>query len=112
MTGKGKGKGSKGKGAGAVVQAGAEAGAVVQARPRGGRRPGAGRRPAGEAPRIHPLTVKVSEAELGAVKRLASEAGLTPSAWLWGLVRAALDAQPQPLHAAPSEPNPSEGVPF
>ncbi len=111
MTGKGKGK-SKG----AVVQARAEAGAVVQARPRGGRRPGAGRRPAVEAaPRIHPLTVKVSEAELVNVKRLASEAGLTPSAWLWGLVRAALDAQgqpTQPLHAAPSEPDPSEGVPF
>jgi hypothetical protein len=61
------------------------------------------------------LTVKVSEAELVNVKRLASEAGLTPSAWLWGLVRAALDAQgqpTQPLHAAPSEPDPSEGVPF
>ena len=58
----------------------------------GGRREGAGRRAAGEAPRTAALSVKVSEAELVKARALAERAGVPLGVWAYERIKAALDA--------------------
>ena len=58
----------------------------------GGRREGAGRRAAGEAPRKATLSVKVSEAELVKARALADGLGVPVGVWAYERIKAALDA--------------------
>lgn len=59
---------------------------------RGGRRPGAGRKAAGEAPRVAHVTAKLTRAELERVEALAHAEGLPVATWAYRALRAALDA--------------------
>lgn len=64
----------------------------VEPSKRGGRRPGAGRKAAGEAPRVAHVTAKLTRAELERVEALAHAEGLPVATWAYRALRAALDA--------------------
>lgn len=59
---------------------------------RGGRRPGAGRKAAGEAPRVANLALKLTRAELAHLEALAHAEGVPVATWAYRALRAALDA--------------------
>ena len=71
----------------------------------GGARSGAGRRPAAGVARSALLNVRLTPADAGRVGELAAAAGLTPAAWVRGLVEGELARfAPAPVEKAPKRP--------
>lgn len=69
-----------------------QAGQLEQPKKRGGRRPGAGRKAAGDAPRVENLALKLTRAELAHLEALAHAEGVPVATWAYRALRAALDA--------------------